>query len=332
MRKHMQNCLVVVGLLLAIPTLATPTVTSATAKQRFPWNGLVDITCSVSGFDGTSGAREFSVAAVMPDSGNVRYVSHVWVVRNGTNTTDLTIHSDGDHHLVWDASADLGEVRFTNMVVRVSLRTKVQLWEGGPYWATTNIGAEEPWEYGYYFWWGDTIGYRREGNAWAASDGSVQNFSFSSGNTSTYGKSIQTLRGEGWTMAGHVLAPEHDAAHVHWGGNWRIPTEDELSALVNNCDWTWTTQNGVNGSVVRGRGDYASASIFLPAAGYGNGTSLNDASSGGYFWSSVPYSDDYFSYYLDFDSGYHSTYNHNPYYGRWRYGGQSVRPVQGFTE
>ena len=51
-------------------------------------------------------------------------------------------------------------------VQRVSpdAREKVQLWAGGPYWATTNIGAEKPEEYGYYFWWGDTVGYKREGD------------------------------------------------------------------------------------------------------------------------------------------------------------------------
>jgi hypothetical protein len=54
----------------------------------------------------------------------------------------------------------------------------VQLWENGPYWATTNIGAEKPEDYGYYFWWGDTVGYKRENDKWVASDGSNSNFSF----------------------------------------------------------------------------------------------------------------------------------------------------------
>ena len=54
----------------------------------------------------------------------------------------------------------------------------VQLWQDGPSWATTNIGAEKPEDYGYYFWWGDTVGYKREGNAWVATDGSSSNFQF----------------------------------------------------------------------------------------------------------------------------------------------------------
>ncbi len=197
---------------------------------------------------------------------------------------------------------------------------KVQLWRNGPYWAETNIGAEESWESGYYFWWGDTIGYKHENNVWVASDGSSSNFRFGDENTPTYNKSIAELKREGWITEGGVLVPNHDAAHVKWGGEWRMPTDQEQKDLCNKCDWSWVSVNGVKGYVVRGKGDYASASIFLPCAGYGNGTSL-----GGY-WSSVPYSGDYTSWGLYFDSGSHST----SYDGR-RYG-QSVRPVQGFTK
>ena len=106
-----------------------------------------------------------------------------------------------------------------------------------------------------------------------------------------------------------------------------MPTNQELDDLVNNCDWNWTTMNGVNGYEVRGRGDYASASIFLPCAGYGGGTSLYYAGSYGYYWSSVPYSDYYSNAWnLYFNSSDHSTRSYYRDYGR------SVRPVQGFTE
>ena len=203
---------------------------------------------------------------------------------------------------------------------------KVQLWEGGPYWATTNIGAENPEDCGYYFWWGDTVGYKRENDKWVASDGSNSDFSFESDNTPTYGKSISTLQSEGWITSDAVLAPSHDAATVHWGNGWRMPTKDEFDALRNNCDWTWTKQNGVNGYVVKGRGAYASKSIFLPAAGYGNGTSLYRSGSNGYYWSSVPSSDSYYAWDLYFDSSYHITSYSD------RYDRQSVRPVLGFTK
>ena len=218
------------------------------------------------------------------------------------------------------------------MVVRVSFdaHDKVQLWEGGPYWATTNIGAEKPEDYGYYFWWGDTVGYKRENNKWVASDGSNSNFSFVSENTPTCEKSIETLQSEGWivTMDGtYVLVPEHDAAQVQWGGDWRMPTKREFYDLNNKCDWIWTTMNGVYGYIVRGRGSYASNSIFLPCAGYGYGTSLDYAGSIGDYWSSVPDSDSYGAWALGFGSRYHTANG----YGN-RDSGMSVRPLQGFAK
>ena len=321
---------------VAAEEASAPYVTNTIARQRYPWNGLVDITCRVEGINGTTNGLKLAVAAVMPDTGKARNVSHVWMVQGGTNSTDREVHVNGDYRLIWDAKADLGIVRYTNMVVRVTFdaHEKVQLWEDGPYWATTNIGAEKPEDYGYYFWWGDTVGYKREGDAWVATDGSSSNFSFESSNTPTYNKSIATLQSEGWIVSQdgtNVLAPEHDAAQVQWGGGWRMPTYQELYYLCySKCDWTWTTQNGVNGYVVRGRGDYASNSIFLPCAGYGKGSSLSYSGSYGYYWSSVPNSDyDYARYYarsLYFYSGYHSTD------GDVRSRGRSVRPVQGFAQ
>ena len=204
---------------------------------------------------------------------------------------------------------------------------RVQLWEGGPFWADRNIGAEKPWEYGDYFWWGDTVGYKFENGVWVSSDGMSSNFSFVEENVPTCQKSIAEPKGDAWITADGALAPAHDAAHVRWGVGWRTPTDQNLQDLCNKCDWTWTTMNGINGHLVRGRGNYASCSIFLPCAGYGSGTSLDDAGSSGYYWSSVPSSDGYSAGSLGFYSSDLCTY----YYYR-RYYGQSIRPVQGFTK
>ena len=313
---------------VAIVALADePSVTDAIAQQRYPWNGKVDITCKVSGINGVTNELEFAVAAIMPNSGEVRNISHFWVVKDETNSTDRSVHTNGYYKIVWDARADLEAALYSNMVVRVTLagmhdHSKVQLWENGPYWATTNIGADNPWDSGYYFWWGDIVGYKCENGAWVASDGSVSNFSFGLANTPTYGKSSQDLQDEGWIMSDDALAPEHDAAHVQWGGGWRIPTYQEINDINNNCDWIWTTTNGVNGYTVRGKGNYAFASIFLPSAGFVDGTWLRDAGSWGKFWSSVP-SSEYSSWFLLFSSKNHLT----NYYGT-RYNGYPVRPVQ----
>ena len=93
------------------------------------------------------------------------------------------------------------------------------------------------------------------------------------------------------------------------------------------CIWNATEQNGVKGWIVTGIGAYAPASIFLPYAGDGYGTSLSYAGLIGYYWSSVPLSDyGNDAWLLYFHSGEHNTSTSD------RYGGQSVRPVQGFTE
>ena len=234
-----------------------------------------------------------------------------------------------NRHILWDAGTDWpskkGDVKAVVTATKQDDKhKKVQLWEGGPYWADRNIGASAPEDYGLYFWWGDTTGHRPSGSTFS--------FSFSSSNCPTYGKSIATLQSEGWIVSQngtYVLAPSHDAAHVHWGGGWRIPTYQELYDLCyNKCDWTWTTMNGVNGYVVRGRGAYASNRIFLPCAGYGSGISLGYAGSDGYYWSSVPRSDNsYCAWNLYFyGSSDHGTIYYNRNYG------QSVRPVRGFTE
>ncbi len=163
---------------------------------------------------------------------------------------------------------------------------RVQLWEGGPYWATTNIGADNPEEYGLYFWWGDTIGHR------PSADGRFSfcfyNYNYDNPDIVTYGKSVAELQSADWVTIEGTLVPKHDAAHVKWGGGWRLPTHQEQIDLCTKCDWTWEKLNGVNGFVVRGRGAYGFNSIFLPCAGFGNGYLLCKDGLYGGIWSSNP--------------------------------------------
>ena len=203
---------------------------------------------------------------------------------------------------------------------------KVQLWDGGPYWSDMNLGAKKPWECGYYFWWGDTIGYKREKDAWVASDGSSSSFQFGEAITPTYDRPIEFLRNEGWITTDNELESKHDAAQVHWGGEWRLPTQQELEDLKNKCDWKWTTMKGVNGYVVCGRGAYASASIFLPAAGEGYGNALNNVDSQGQYWASVPNAGKFCSWRLNLNSSEYGMDKGGRSYGR------TVRPVQGFIK
>ena len=89
------------------------------------------------------------------------------------------------------------------------------------------------------------------------------------------------------TSALTQLEPEDDAAHVNLDDKWRIPTEDEWAELRNNCSFTWTTQDGVNGLLVTSlKPGYTNVSIFLPAAGVVGNTSLYYLGESGFYWTS----------------------------------------------
>ena len=137
----------------------------------------------------------------------------------------------------------------------------------GLLWATCNVGATNPWDYGDYFAWGETT--KKTTYGWDT---------YLWGDGTTFTKYNTTL--------GATLEPDDDAARQNWGGSWRMPTDAEWTWLRdgNNCDWLWTTQSGVNGMLVTSKVN--GNQIFLPAAGYWNDANLYDAGSNGYYWSS----------------------------------------------
>ena len=161
-------------------------------------------------------------------------------------------------------------------------------------WATCNVGASSPSDYGNYYAWGET---RTKSE-------------YTRDNSSTYGINIGDISGDS----------RYDVARANWGGTWRLPTQAEMQELIDKCTWTWTSQGGHNGYRVTGPNG---SSIFLPAAGYRRGSSLHyRAGDYGYYWSSTPYeSDARGAYYLYFYSSGH--------YLKWKgpYNGRSVRPV-----
>ena len=179
-------------------------------------------------------------------------------------------------------------------------------------WATFNVGATKPEEYGDYFAWGET-----EPKA-------VYNWStykWCNGSSSSLTKYC-TSSSYGIVDNKTTLELSDDAARANWGGNWRMPTKAEQDELHEQCTWTWTTQNGVNGYKVTSN---SGKSIFLPAAGHRDDNSLYSAGSESNYWSSSlsPVSP-YYAYYLLFNSSYVDWDNFDN-----RYYGFSVRPVYG---
>lgn len=163
-------------------------------------------------------------------------------------------------------------------------------------WATCNVGAEKPEEYGDYYAWGETAPY------YVKNAGTDDELQWRKGKEAGYDwKSyfdIKTIEPTDYddivtfwyynTQEKKVIEYYHDAATTNWGGEWRMPRQAEFEELINpdNCTWTWTTMNGVNGyRVTSKKPGYEGNSIFLPAAGGYSGTDswLRDAY--GWYWS-----------------------------------------------
>lgn len=185
-------------------------------------------------------------------------------------------------------------------------------------WASYNVGANCPWEYGDYYAWGETG---------IKSTYSFTTYKWCNGSFNTQTK-YNNSSNYGTVDNNTVLDADDDVAHVKWGGSWRMPTLAELDELRNNCTWKWydsgnTEYNGVAGYKVTGnKSGYTDRSIFLPAAGVRNGTSLDNVGSIGLYWSSSLFKGDPMcAWALSSYSGYDNTYNVT------RDRGLSVRPV-----
>lgn len=160
----------------------------------------------------------------------------------------------------------------------------------GTLWADRNIGADSPEDYGAYFAWGET---KLKGEyGW---------------DTYKWGRGVCTKYSE-YSDGKTTLEPVDDVSTANWGSKWCIPSYEQMEELIDNCTWTWTTRNGIEGYKVMGPN---LNSIFLPAAGCRYNSGLLYAGSKGYYWSSSLYenvqSDAYRLYFVS--SGYLSQSN-----------------------
>ena len=174
-------------------------------------------------------------------------------------------------------------------------------------WATCNIGASSPSDYGNYYAWGET----------------TTKATYLTNNSSTYEKKISEIKGDN----------RYDAARANWGNNWRLPTMQEFQELNSRCSWTWTTLEGRQGYKITGPNGN---SIFLPAAGFILGSTLNEANADGTPWSSSPNETNSYGYYWTSTPNgedtqyacrlYFSNDSHGLYWGS-RSSGLCIRPV-----
>ena len=183
----------------------------------------------------------------------------------------------------------------------------------GLLWATCNVGADSPEDYGDYFAWGETT--PKDTYYWS-------NYQYSYINNTTLTKYCNNASYgyNGFTDNLTTLLPEDDAATTNWGDGWRMPTEEEWEELLNNTTNTWTTQNGVNGWLFTAANGN---SVFLPAAGYRDASDLILDGYNGAYWSSSLYTDNPgHASVLEFDPN--NIVNQHYF----RHFGHSVRPVR----
>ena len=187
---------------------------------------------------------------------NSNHVSHMYY--NYRSKIFRTDYKEGDHSYGTNGRA-VRLVHDTIVPEAVDLGLSVK-------WATFNVGATSPEDYGDYFAWGETE--PKETYSWAT---------YKWGTSSNLTKYNTT---DGKT----TLDPEDDAAKVLWGGYWRMPSKEEVDELTQQCTWIWTTHNNVNGYKVTGPN---CNSIFLPAAGYKGAGPTYPAGEDGLYWTST---------------------------------------------
>ncbi len=199
----------------------------------------------------------------------------------------------------------------------------------GTLWATCNVGADNPEDYGLYFAWGETTGYTQD-----TSDGHSfgwASYKYYNGDNVALTKYCDdsSYGYNGFKDNLTELLPEDDAATANWGSGWRMPTIEQFEELINSSytTTTWTTRNGKYGRLITSKmSGYTNRSIFLPVAGYRYDSSLGYAGSYGFCWSRTlgaggagPGG----ARYLGFGSSYISADGDS-----YRCFGQSVRPVR----
>ena len=163
----------------------------------------------------------------------------------------------------------------------------------GTLWATCNVGANAPEEYGDYFAWGETA--PKDYYDWST-------YKWCNGSKTSMTKycTDSSCGYNGFVDNKAELDPTDDAAYVNWGSSWRMPSLQQIQELCGNCTWQWTQLNGVNGQLVTGPNGNT---LFLPTAGVRWGESLDFLGSVGFYWSRTLNSDNpSYAYFLFFES------------------------------
>ena len=240
---------------------------------------------SVAWYQSNSQEQTHTIATLMPNELGIYDMSgNVWEWCEDYYDTDETMHvvkSGSFYDLASTCRIDFRTARLADYKSYIGLRLVLDERSITPEpeyvdlglsvkWATFNVGATSPEDYGDYFAWGETE--PKETYSWAT-------YKWCDGTSSNITK-YNTADGK------TILEPADDAAQVHWGGNWRMPTKDEMQELFTRCTWKEENQNGINGyNVIGPNGN----SIFVPMAGWYNEDLFGEGVQGNstYYWTST---------------------------------------------
>ena len=271
------------------------------------YNPLVSVTCvtlNTSTLSLNKGETETLVATVLPSDASNKSVT--W---SSSNSSVATVSNNG----LVTAVGDSGNANITvttvdgghtaqcafNIIDPYGGHDYVEI--GGLKWATMNIGASQPSDYGLYFAWGDTQGYTAE------QVGSGEGQKYFGWADYKYGNGTSSPDATGMTKYNATdglttLEAVDDAAVANWGGSWRMPTTAEFQALGAAVNTAWTQVNNVYGILCTDKTD-SSKTLFFPAAGGCHKGSVKDVGRSGSYWSSsLKANSRRFAYCLFFDS------------------------------
>ena len=266
------------------------TNTVANRSRKYPYSIHYEVTGLRLALDVEgSGKPCLSETVVTVEVGKTKSVN----VLNGNGNYSAIVNYDhvtatitGNHLTVTGANVGISTVHVTDLstnnsagivtVIVIPLddgREYVDLGlPSGTLWATMNIGASSPEDYGDYFAWGETS---------PKSNYTISTYKWCNGSSTTMTKYCMDSN-YGTYDGKSILEPADDAATVNWSSSWHMPSKVQLQELVDNCTWTWTTRNGVNGHLVTGPNGN---SMFLPAAGQRVYSSSYDVGTEGNYWS-----------------------------------------------
>ena len=285
-------------------------------NQALAWTSSNNSIATVAQ-DGTIETLEMgtvTITATTTDGSNIalNYVINVTEAQTQQTGNPLDVNGDG-YVTATDVTVIYNYLLFGNPTPSDHEYVDLGL-PSGTLWATMNVGASTPEDYGDYFAWGETT--TRDVYNWST-------YKWCNGNYNTLTKycTLSSYGYNGFTDDKTELDPEDDAAYVNWGPKWRIPTKDQQDELRAECTWQWTTRNGVNGYLVTS--NHNGASMFMPAAGYRWNSSLGGTGTDGCYRSrTLDSSTPNISYSLDFNSEVVECYNSS------RGAGRSVRAVR----